>query len=51
MKEYVKPDFKIQMFEVKDVITASVDENGLAKATVSGQKAAWDSRWEITDVQ
>lgn len=51
MKEYVKPDFKIQMFEVKDVITASVDENGLTKATVSGQSAGWNDAWNVTDVQ
>ncbi len=50
MKKYLKPDFTIQMFEVADIITTSVDETGLTSATVSGGEATWDSQWNAFDI-
>ncbi len=49
-KQYEKPDFQFQSFQVTDVITASGDTttNTLAPADVTGGKVQWDTAWDAT---
>ena len=52
MKLYEKPEFAMQMFEIKDVITASgsVSPDSLKPADVV-ETAQWNTQWDALKIQ
>ncbi len=48
-KQYEKPKFQLQRFQVTDVITASGEAaNALKPADVTGGQVQWDTAWDAT---